>query len=367
MMQDKIELYGWEVSPYMTKVEIYLKYKGIPFRTVRPNVYTLFRKIQPAVGKAIMPVVYINGKNPIQDSTVIIDYFERQYPDNPLIPESPKQRIAAQLIELYANKWLVMAALHYRWNYPENHNFIIGEFGSNTLPYFPAFIQRKAGKFIAGKMSGYLPLLGITENMQMALEDHTETLLSLLNRHLSKHVFLLGLQPCLADFSLYGFLYAHLHRDPAPQNLVAKHPHVLKWIERLRGKISQDRIVLPDDDSIPASLLPVLVHISQSHMPLIKQSVEAVRLWSRDKSIGDIIPQRIGDTTLTIGKNQETRYNLIEPYWLFQRLCETYQMLENMDKHGVDEFISSVAGLSLIKEPLPINTELKKCRLYVAA
>jgi hypothetical protein len=36
MMQDKIELYGWEVSPYTAKVEIYLKYKGIPFRTVRP-------------------------------------------------------------------------------------------------------------------------------------------------------------------------------------------------------------------------------------------------------------------------------------------------------------------------------------------
>jgi hypothetical protein len=213
MKQDKIELYGWEVSPYMAKVEIYLKYKGIPFRTVRPNAYTLSAK------------------------------FNLQW----------EKRLCS-------------------------------------------FASRSSS-----------------------------------------------------------------------QNLVAKHPHVLKWIERLRGEISQDRIVLPDDESIPESLLSVLVHISQSHMPLIKQSVEAVRLWSRDKSIGDIIPQRIGDATLTIGKNQETRYNLIEPYWLFQRLCETYQMLENMDKHGVDEFISSVAGLSLIKEPLPINTELKKCRLYVAA
>ena len=76
-MQDKIELYGWEVSPYTEKVEVYLKYKGIPFRTVRPSIYTLSRKIKPAVGKMIMPVVYINGKNHIQDATVIIDYFER--------------------------------------------------------------------------------------------------------------------------------------------------------------------------------------------------------------------------------------------------------------------------------------------------
>ena len=314
-----------------------------------------------------MPVVYINGKNPIQDSTVIIDYFERQYPDNSLIPESPKQRIAAQRIELYADEWLPMAALHYRWNYPENYNFIIGEFGSNALPFFPAFIQRKAAKFVADKMSGYLPWLGITENMQMALEDHIETLLSLLNLHLSEHVFLLGSQPCLADFALYGPLYAHLHRDPVPKNLVAKHSHVPKWIERLRGERSLERIVLPDDDSLAESLLPVLVHISQSHMTLIKQSVEAVRLWCRDKSIGDIIPERIGDATLTIGKNQETRYNLSGPYCLFQHLCETYQMLENQDKHGVDEFISSVAGLSITKEPLPIKTEIKKCRLDVAA
>jgi hypothetical protein len=42
-------------------------------------------------------------------------------------------------------------------------------------------------------------------------------------------------------------------------------------------------------------------------------------------------------------------------------------MLENKDKHGVDEFISSVAGLSLIKETLPIKTEIKRCRLYVAS
>jgi hypothetical protein len=197
------------------------------------------------------------------------------------------------------------------------------------------------------------------------LENHIETLLSLLNRHLSEHAFLLGSQPCLADFSLYGPLYAHLHRDPSPQNLVAKHPHVLKWIERLREEPSPEHIILADDE-IPESLLPVLNHMSESHMPLIKQSVEAVRLWSHDKTIGDIIPQRIGDATLTIGKNQQTRYNLSVPYWLFQRLCETYQILENQDKHGVDEFISSVAGLSLIKETLPIKTEIKKCRLYVA-
>jgi glutathione S-transferase len=113
-MQDKIELYGWEVSPYTAKVYIYLKNRGIPFKVVRPNVYTLARKIKPDVGKIIMPVVYINGKNPLQDSAVIIDYFKRQYLDNPFIPQSPKQQIAAQLFELYASEWLPMAQLHYR-------------------------------------------------------------------------------------------------------------------------------------------------------------------------------------------------------------------------------------------------------------
>lgn len=367
MTADKIELYGWEVSPYTAKVKAYLKFKGIPFKTICPNAYTLSRKIQPAVGKMIMPVVYINGKDPIQDSTVIIDFFENRSPDNPVIPKSPKQRIAAQLIELYADEWLPMAALHYRWNYPGNYQFIINEFGSNALPYFPSFIQRKVAKIFGGKMSGYLPILGISEKMQSPLETHVETLLSLLNNHFEDHDYLLGSQPCLADFALYGPLYAHLHRDPAPENLVAKHSHVLKWIKRLQGDTFQERTPLPENDVISASLMPVLVHISKSHMPLIKQTIEAIRQWSHDKSIGDKIPQRLGDAILSIEKEQETRYNLSYSYWMFQRLSETYQALEKNDKHRIEEFISSMTDLCLIKETLPIKTALKNCRLYIAA
>tara|TARA_B100001094_G_C18102149_1_gene756358 strand:- start:31 stop:234 length:204 start_codon:yes stop_codon:yes gene_type:complete len=62
-MTDKIALYGWEVSPYTAKVRAYFAYKNICFKEVRPNIYTLARKIQPATGKMIMPVVYINDRN----------------------------------------------------------------------------------------------------------------------------------------------------------------------------------------------------------------------------------------------------------------------------------------------------------------
>ena len=365
-MNAKVELYGWEVSPYTAKVDAYLHFKGIAFNKIYPNAYTLARKIQPAVGKIIMPVVYINGKNPIQDSTIIIDHFEQQNPKRPAIPTTPKQRIAAQLVELYSDEWLPMAALHYRWNYPENYNFIIDEFGSNALPYFPKFIQKKVAKTFAGKMSGYLPILGITNNTEKALEQHVETLLSLLNTHFEQHRYLLGDQPCLADFSLYGPLYAHLHRDPAPKDLVAKHSNVLAWLERIKGDTSKENNALPDNDKIPDTLIPILSHMTQSHMPLLQQTIDAIQQWAKEKHTGDKVPQRLGDATLSIEGKQEARYNLSYGYWMLQRIQETYQALTDDNKPAVDEFISQLNGFSLLKEPLHNHVTLKKCRLYLS-
>lgn len=365
-MTKKIELYGWEVSPYTEKVNTYLNFKGIPYSIVRPNAYTLARKIQPAVGKMIMPVVYINGKDPIQDSTIIIEHFEQDYPATPAIPKPPKQRIAAQLIELYSDEWLPMAALHYRWNYPENYSFIIGEFGRNALPYFPKFIQSKVAKSFAGKMSGYLPVLGITDKTKDALENHVEKLLGLLNTHFTAHRFLLGDQPCLADFSLFGPLFAHLHRDPAPKDLVAKHSHVLAWIERLRGDTSSERNGLLSNDQIPDSLVPVLNHITHSHMPLIQQTIDAVIAWSENKKSGDKLPQRLGDAELTIEEKTETRYNLSYGYWMFQRIQQTYLQLDSAKKAEVEEFVLSLDNFSLLTKQLPVQTKLRKCRLYLS-
>lgn len=142
-MAKKDQLLGWDVSPYTAKVRSYLNYKNIPYGYKPPNAYTLFRKVQPAVGKIIMPSIFRPDGTVLQDSSHIIDVYEAENRLKPIFPSTPQQLFASMLVELFADEWLPMASLHYRWNYPGNWNFIIREFGTNALPYFPGFIQRQ--------------------------------------------------------------------------------------------------------------------------------------------------------------------------------------------------------------------------------
>jgi len=51
---------------------------------------------------------------------------------------------------------------------------------------------------------------------------------------LETHDFLFGARPNLAEFTLYGPLYAHLYRDPESGAIMkAKAPRVAAWTERL--------------------------------------------------------------------------------------------------------------------------------------
>ena len=82
-MNANVELYGWEVSPYTAKVDSYFHFKGIPFNKIYPNAYTLARKIQPAVGKIIMPVVYITAKTPFKTPLLLLIILKNKIQQDP--------------------------------------------------------------------------------------------------------------------------------------------------------------------------------------------------------------------------------------------------------------------------------------------
>jgi len=363
-------LYGWEVSPYTAKVRSYLQYKEIPFKTVVPNIITLKRLIEPKVGKIIMPVVTGPHTEVLQDSSFIIKELELRYPDKPTIPNTPKQALVSMLMELCGDEWLPMAALHYRWNYPENRLFILNEFGKSALPYFPGIVQRKVASTFASKMKGYLPILGITEATENALEINTKTILKTLNRHFEKHPYLLGSAPCVGDFSLFGPIYAHLHRDPYPNKLVANYPNTLGWINRLKNHFGQTAKGFLEGDEIPKSLLPLIKLIIEQQLPLIQDCIKSINIWAQENPDKVKLPQRLGETELRINGASASRYNMTYPYWMFQQISDFYQVLSKSDQVQIDNLldVSHCSELGLVKSlktPLKKRVQLKRCRLYL--
>lgn len=365
MSVNHIKVYGWEVSPFTAKVLSYLTYKQLNPKSIPPNLFQLNFKIKKDVGQIIMPVVY-DDEHILQDSSAIIDFYESQYASKSITPEAPLQIMASYLLELLGDEWLPLAALHYRWHYPQNRDFIFSEFGRNALPKFPKPTQTWLAKKLGGKMAGYLPILGISSSMQQPLEANTHNILHHLNQHLSLHPFLFGSRPSLADFSLYGPIYAHLYRDPFPDKLLSPYPDIIHWLKKLNGPINKVNGQWMKQSGLPITLMPLLQTWAQTHVPLIKASIESFSNWCEHHPNDNKLPRHFGNTQLAINGATSKRLNLSYGLWMWQRIQKVYQRFEDHELGPIDALLNQLGILTLIQTPLAKPIELKQCRLHVA-
>jgi len=275
-----IKLYGSQFSLFTGKTRSYLKKKGIRYDEITSTLKVYKNFIIPRTGVRFIPVVQTEDDRVIQDTTVIIDALEKEFPNRSVYPETPKQKLASLLLEVYGDEWLVIPAMHYRWNFPEqNQKFIYAAFGSMALPNAPKFIQRILGKKVGAKFKGFVPRLGITDANIPALEASYEQLLSDLNTHFEQHDYLLGDRPSIGDFGLIGPMYAHLYRDPAPGELMKRiAPEVCQWVERMiSDELPQGEFL--SDDEIPETLFPVLQRMANEQLPVLLDTDQQLTQW----------------------------------------------------------------------------------------
>jgi len=103
-------VHGINLSPFVRKVRIALKEKGIDY-TLDPviplNVSAEYKKISP-LGK--VPVYTTSDGHHIPDSSVIIAYLERTKPQPALYPSNDAEFARALFLEEYADSVLANAA-----------------------------------------------------------------------------------------------------------------------------------------------------------------------------------------------------------------------------------------------------------------
>ena len=91
--ENKVTLHGFWASPYVKRIELALKLKGIPYDYVEED---LMNKSPSLIGynpvHKKVPVLVHNGK-PICESLVILEYIDETWSDGPkLLPEDPYKR-----------------------------------------------------------------------------------------------------------------------------------------------------------------------------------------------------------------------------------------------------------------------------------
>jgi glutathione S-transferase len=350
------KLYGTPTSYYTAKVRSYLIFKKIAYEEIMTTAEVYENVIVKKTGVWMIPVLVSPDGIVLQDSTEIIDFLERRFPDCSVYPETPKQKLATLLLELYGDEWLIMTAIHYRWTKEENRTFAIEEFGRQAKPGCSPAEQQEAGLAKAQVFGGWVDLFGINDVTGPAIEEAYEEMLAALNEHLKDRDYLFGPRPSLADFSFFGGLYAVLRRDPLSGRLMAGlAPRVYDWVERMRNpEVGGDFIA---GDEVPGTLMPVLKAIFADQFPVLRDTVRAVNDWL-DEHPDEALPKTIGTHDFKLrGRSGNRR---IYPYaqWMLQRVLDFYAGVPLSQRADVDEWARTLGGLDHLN--LNIDSRIKR-------
>ncbi len=334
--------YASEISYFSAKVRPALRWKGVPFREILPTPRAYREVILPRTGLGFIPVVVTPEDETWQDTSEILDALERRFPEPALYPTAPLQRLAGLLLELYADEFLLLPAMHYRWSFPESATRARADFAAASGD------PSGAARF-ADRMAGSLLALGITPETAPAIEAHLAELLALLERHFRETPYLLGERPSLADCALMGPLYAHLLLDAVPGRLLrTSAPRVCHWIERMNHPEPETAGGWPEGDALPPGTRALLELVGRDAVPLLRDGVAAVERWAEQRPAGSETPPRaVGRHRTSLrGRAME---RITSPYtlWMLQRSLDAWRALPAAGRARVERGLAG-SGLEAL-------------------
>lgn len=355
--------YGWHLSLYSGKTRAYLRYKAIPHVEKPPRAWTM-RTIRRRTGATVMPAVVTPEGEWLQDTSHIMDALEARFPEPPVLPATPRQRIAALLLEAWGDEFWLPSAMHYRWSYPENYPLFERDAGGQLLPFAPAFVRRRLAAGTAAAMRAFLPSLGVSPDQRGAIETWTEAQLDLLEAHFATQPYLLGTRPSYGDFGLIGPLYAHLGRDPYPRRvLMGPRPHVSAWIARMQEPPRPRRGSFLAGDEIPPTLAPVFRALFAEFWPSLEQTLAQAQQAVLQVQRGRRLRRALGEIRVPMGAQALRRRAAPFSLWMAQRPLDAYRALDPTARAGVDAWLATVGGADALQ--LRIEPRLRRVGLHV--
>ena len=391
-MNARYRLFSWEHSYFSGKVRAYLRYKhyfsdlGAGYEDILATPELIQGLLVPATGSNVVPQVLTPDGEWLHDSSEIIDRCEDRHRQHPVVPglDRPRQRLAAYLIELLADEWMLVHGFWERWYYslegstPNQLVFNAQQWGAFINPRGTGSERRATAQMmfnqnmsledptnaVQGPFSGLVEL-GMTERTMDAWIASHRRIMGILESHFDVHDFVLGGRPSLADFGLLGPLYAHLFRDAVPGfEMRIEYPLVAEWVERTNGTNALNarsynqqlyhldsngelvgEVATSDggdwltDDAIPPTLVPLIEVFFEEMWPTLQASLHALHAYldSDAHTPGAELPGKsftatqgfealqrgAGPLTHSFQIGRVTERRMVMPYqtWMLQRIA----------------------------------------------
>lgn len=157
--QEEVTLLGVIGSPFVCRVKIALKFKGVEYKYVEEdlgNKSELLLKYNPVHKK--VPVFVHNGK-PIAESLVIVEYIDETWNQNPILPSDPYQRALARFWSKFIDDKVVGAAWKSVFTVDEKEREKNSKESFEALQFLEDEIKDK--KFFGGEEIGLVDIAAV--------------------------------------------------------------------------------------------------------------------------------------------------------------------------------------------------------------
>lgn len=357
-------LIGTETSQFSAKARAHLRWKGVDFedRPATPEVYRDI--IEPRIGYPVIPVLLTPEGGVVQDSSEIIDHVDACTAGPSARPGAAVQELVSRLLELYADEWLAMAGMHYRWTY--NSEWMKRELGRIAAPDASPVEQARIGDVAATSACEAASRYGVSEDTQTGIEAHYEGFLADFSEHLRRHAFALGDRPTLGDFALFGVLQAVLLRDPrSGAHMKRLAPMVVAWIERMEDARAGHGELL-SADAVPDTLAPILKRQAVEQYPVLADSARALEAWSVAQPTGARVKRSLGAHEFMIGGRRGQRWLFTFPLWRLQGIQDHYRGMAESDRIRAGDLLDAIGARPLVDLLIPVRLARRDFRLVIA-
>lgn len=284
MFEGRYTLWGGEHSYFTRKLQAMLNYLALAYE-FKPKSAETGPAMEARLGTHFIPGLETPEGWFIHDTTPIGLMLHAKYRDRPILPASPIQRIAAHLLEDWADEWFGRYAISSRWCYPDNIAHVAKGFYANHIGKFMADGLTPEEEIEAASMITTVrdnfglracANRGCGPDQAAAVRQDFESLMKHAEAHYRAHSFLLGDRASLGDFSFAGLFKAHIEADPEPRSWIdASAPEMIGYMNRVFAARTDDGDYLPDDQ-LPETLTPFFEHMRDNYHRFLVVSREAL-------------------------------------------------------------------------------------------
>ncbi|MFN2378109.1 MAG: glutathione S-transferase family protein [Candidatus Binatia bacterium] len=347
--------YAAPMSYFSAKVRPALQYKKIEFAEIWPT-REVQKDIQARTGVRFIPVIETDTGELLQDSPRILERLEDLRPSPAIFPGDPAVRIVAELIQDFCDDVLVAQALHWRWSFPEQRQWVEadweGVFGTLATK-------------LAAQMAGALPFVGVTDKTRAAAEQWFHDFLDILQAHFEESRYVLGDVITVADYALFGPMFAHFARDPVPARLVRERaPLVMAWIHEVSAAGPPSPWARPPE--VRETLAPLFKEIGRVFVPQVLAVGAFVDEAVSSMPDGEDAPRVLGLLEQDVFGVREQRIASSYPVWRHQRTARRYAALAGGDKSVVDEILAPSGVLPYLQTVPTARLEMDGFQLKIS-